>query len=40
MGLLNSLLNSKLLFVETIDPAETALALENYKKGKKHKHEW
>jgi DNA excision repair protein ERCC-2 len=32
MGLLNSVLANKLLFVETPDPAETALALENYKK--------
>ncbi len=32
MGLLNAVLANKLLFVETPDPAETALALENYKK--------
>ena len=32
MGLLNSVLTNKLLFVETPDPAETALALENYRK--------
>jgi DNA excision repair protein ERCC-2 len=32
MGLLNTVLTNKLLFVETPDPGETALALENYKK--------
>jgi DNA excision repair protein ERCC-2 len=32
MGILNSILVNKLLFVETTDPTETALALESYRK--------
>ncbi|EGC30807.1 hypothetical protein DICPUDRAFT_50564 [Dictyostelium purpureum] len=32
MGLLNNILTNKLIFVETSDPAESALALQNYKK--------
>eukprot|EP01132_Coremiostelium_polycephalum_P004981 gene4981-6202_t len=32
MGLLNNVLANKLIFVETSDPAESALALQNYKK--------
>ncbi|EFA78488.1 transcription factor IIH component [Heterostelium album PN500] len=32
MGLLNNILNNKLIFVETSDAAESALALQNYKK--------
>ncbi len=32
MGLLNSVLSNKLIFVETPDAAESSLALQNYKK--------